>query len=129
MKAKIILRAIGFFAIFGLIQACYYDNPPPVEPISPEDVSFSTHILPIFDNGCNSSGCHDGSRAPNLLADEAWPALRDGYINTTVPEESILYKSVEYLSGADPMPPGGPKIPELDRQLILAWIQKGAPND
>jgi len=129
MKTLKHMAALAFIMLFTAFQSCYNDYPPPLEPINPEDVSFVTHILPIMDKSCNTANCHDGTTPPNLLGDNAWSALRNQYVNTTIPRESFLYKSVEYLPGGDPMPPGGPQIPELDRQLILAWIQNGAPND
>ena len=45
----------------------------------------------------------------------------------TFPEESILYISITDGIGGLLMPSGG--LSELDRQLILTWITKGAPND
>ncbi len=122
---------ILFFVFLMLsINACYYDNPPEIAPIEPEDVSFDTHLIPIFNSSCNTAGCHDGSREPDLSPDVAYNRLLEGgYVNLAVPEESILYKSVEFESGASGMPPGGPQLPEIDRIVILTWIQKGAPND
>lgn len=120
------------FLLIGLavIQSCYYDDPPPIQPIDPADVSYSTHIQPIFNSSCATSSCHDGTTAPNLLTASSWTDLRKGgYINTSVPEESSLYKAVAYLPKGVPMPPGGPQISELNQLLILAWIQNGAPND
>ncbi len=115
--------------LVSIFQSCYYDSPPPLQPINPEDVSFSTHILPIMAKSCSTSNCHDGTTAPNLLGERAWSELKSGFVNTTQPQNSSVYKAVEFLPGGDPMPPGGPQIPELDRQLILAWIQNGAPNN
>lgn len=124
--AAVLLLFLGL----AITQSCYYDEPPPVQPIDPKDVSFSTHILPIFSKSCATSSCHDGTTVPNLLNDNAWQELRKGgYINISVPEVSALYKDVAFLPGGVPMPPGGPKLSELDQLLILAWIQNGAPND
>ena len=112
------------------IQSCYYDDPPAIQPIDPASVSYTTHVVPILEKSCSTSSCHDGTSEPNLTTTVAWTNLRSGgFINTTIPEESYLYKSVSYLTGADPMPPGGPQIPEVDRQVILAWIQNGAPDN
>ena len=110
------------------LAACYYENPPEPLPIEPEDVSFSTHILPILVNSCALVECHDGTVPPDLSFDKAFNSLRSGgYCNSTFPKESILYKSVDYSGGLS-MPPSGQLSP-LDRELILIWIQKGAPND
>jgi len=112
----------------GIFFSCYYDNPPEPLPIDPEQVSFKTHILPILENSCSTSNCHDGTREPNLLNEVAYKNLTaGGYVNLLFPKESSLYKAVDFQENA--MPPGGPQLPALDIELILIWIQKGAPND
>lgn len=121
---------LAFVLLGGLVfmQSCYYDNPPKPIPFDCEDVSYSTHILPIFENSCSTTGCHDGSREPNLKPDVAWTELRNGgYINLLIPEESSLLKTVEFTE--NPMPPGGPQISELNRELILCWIMTGGLNN
>lgn len=128
-KVNYILAIMFMMSVAGIVS-CYYDEPPPVQPIDPESVSFSTHILPIFTRSCATSSCHDGTTPPKLLSETAWSELRKGgFLNISVPEESALYKDVSYLPGGVPMPPGGPKLPELDQILILAWIQNGAPDN
>lgn len=111
-----------------LFHSCYYDHPPEAAPIDPDEISFQTHIVPIFQKSCSTTNCHDGTTPPNLKADAAWRELQNGgHINLVLPTQSSLYRAVEYIE--NPMPPGGPQLPELDRQLILVWIQKGSPND
>ena len=113
-----------------IINGCYWDHPPVPEPIDPATVSFQGHILPILESKCATSFCHDGTKNPDLRADVAYNNIKaDGLINTTFPAESGLYKTVEWLPGIDPMPPGGPQISEKDRVLILAWIEGGARNN
>lgn len=109
-------------------QACYYENPPEPIPLDPEDVSFQTHVLPILVQSCAIELCHDGTEPPDLRADKAYNELRKGnYLNLTFPEESGLYRAVDYSGGLG-MPPSGQLSP-LDRELILIWITKGAPRD
>ena len=128
MKIKNIFGVI-LVAVLMTLSACYYDNPPEPEPLILDEISFSTHLVPILKNNCSTANCHDGTSKPNLLEEFAYDELIGGYVNTLFPEESILYKSVEFESGADPMPPGGPQLPELDREIIRLWIVKGAIND
>ena len=111
------------------IQSCYKDYPPAIQEIDPTTVSYNTHIVPVLETSCSTSSCHDGTTEPNLTTPVAWTNLKSGgFINTTIPEESYLYKSVSFLSGLS-MPPGGPQIPEVDQKVILAWIQNGALNN
>ena len=124
LKLLTILAGVVFF------NSCYYDHPPEPQPIDPETISFESHVIPILERSCSTVGCHDGSREPDLRSDVAYANIQaTGLVNLTFPEESGLYKTVEFLPGIAPMPPNGIKIPEVDRQIILAWIYKGALND
>lgn len=124
---RIILVAFAFLCAILILDACYYDNPPEPAPIDPEDVSFTTHILPILSSSCSVPFCHDGTKKPVLTPDVAYTELvGGGYVNLTFPEESKLFKAIQWQG--TPMPPDT-KLPEVDRQVILIWIQKGAPND
>ena len=111
-----------------LIESCYYDEPPQPLPFDCNEVSYSTHIIPIFEASCSTSGCHDGSRIPDLRSEVSWNKLvSGGYVNLVVPEESSLFKTVEYIE--NPMPPSGIQLSDLNRELILCWISEGALND
>lgn len=120
-----ILLLVGMLMVY----ACYYEYPPQPLPIDPDQVSFNTHILPLLVTKCATSQCHDGTKAPNLLAEEAHNSLTSGaYLNAVFPEESLLYKSINEGVGGLLMPPSG-SLSQLEKDLILVWIAKGAPND
>lgn len=126
---KTALKVALLFGIIIAVQACYYEEPPEPSPIKPEDVSFNTHVLPILVEKCATAECHDGTRIPDLRADVAYRELqKGGYYNVTFPEESILYISITDGIGGLLMPPSG-SLSQLDKDLILTWIVKGAPND
>lgn len=112
-----------------MVYSCYYEYPPQPLPIEPDQVSFNTHILPLLVTKCSTPQCHDGTREPNLLEDHAYNALRSGgYLNVTFPEQSLLYISLDEGVGGLIMPPSG-ELSQLDKDLILVWMAKGAPND
>ncbi len=120
-----IMRVAGVLCILFALNSCYWDNPPEPTPIDPSLISFNTHVMPIFNESCNMSGCHDDTHAPDLREENAWQAIHSGgYVNLTFPEESGLYKSV--VNGG--MPPVG-SLSETEKEVILAWIKKGALND
>lgn len=124
MRKAIFITAFLVGAVM-VIQSCYYEYPPEQIPYGPEDVSYKTHILPIFVEKCGTAKCHDGTIKPDLRAENALQEIRKGgYINTTFPEQSKLYLRVADGS----MPPSG-ALSNLDKDLILVWIGKGAPND
>ena len=116
--------------VFLLLGSCYYDDPPEPAEIDPELVYFNSNVLPIFTRACDSPGCHNvGEVPPDLTAENAYDELvGGGYVNTTLPESSILYLRVTGNSAGSLMPPAG-RLPQTDIDLILAWIKKGALND
>ena len=123
MKLKILSLVI---LLAGLITGCYYDVVKPADPNAPaQQVSYSGDLQPIWDASCAKSGCHDGAHDPLLTPAESYNALMaGGFVNTAIPNESILYQ--ELSSGS--MPPTG-KLPSSDIQMVLDWIKNGAPNN
>jgi hypothetical protein len=115
--------------LFGASLACvscYKDiNIPAVPPNSegpPQYVSYSAELSPFFDSNCSS--CHaPGGHKPYLTPDVSYNELvNGGYVNTTVPKESILYIKInstmqQYIPLAS------------DRQKVYDWIRNGAPNN
>jgi hypothetical protein len=131
MKAmqKIIGTIVLLAGMMFLTYSCYYEYPPTPLPIEPQDVSFNTHILPILVSKCSTPECHDGTRIPNLLPDQAYNSLKSGgYYNLTFPEDSRLYTAIDVGVEGLLMPPSG-SLSQLEKDLILIWISKGAPND
>jgi hypothetical protein len=125
---KNILHISAVVLSIFLFSSCYYDHPPEGLPFGCDEVSYSTHIVPILEAYCSTSGCHDGSVKPDLRENVSWNSLvSGGFVNLTVPEASILYEDVEFIG--NPMPIGGAQLSELNRQLILCWISEGAKNN
>lgn len=127
-KQNISIIVAGVLLVF-MAGSCYYDAT--LEPLTPEvttDVSFSKDILPIFNQSCNSSGCHNaGGTAPDLSPANAYNALVSGnYINIASPEQSELYRWMRGQGGL-PMPLSGPNAGY--NATVLAWIQQGAKNN
>jgi hypothetical protein len=119
-----------FPLVFMLFCAgCYYDSyvMPEISEIT-TDVSFSKDIIPIFNQSCNSAGCHNmGGIPPDLSPTNAYNALKSGnYINASSAENSELY---QWMIGqrALPMPLSGPN--QNYNAYVLAWIKQGALNN
>jgi hypothetical protein len=115
------------FTVIGLaaMQSCQYDWLDPIDPVIPDVVSYSADIQPIFDNSCNSSGCHStGGVSPDLTPANSYNDLMaKGMVNVSAPESSRLYtKSATGGSMNKYCQPGDP-------DLILKWIQDGALNN
>jgi hypothetical protein len=90
----------------------------------PQAVSYKNELAPMFNSNCALSGCHvTGGHKPYLTTDVSYQQLvNGGYVNTSIPKESILYKMVngemaQYLPSPD------------YKQKIYDWIRNGAPNN
>lgn len=126
---KIIGFAIISVVIF-LLAGCYKDKTilfDTGEEIT-RTVSFSNDIIPIFNNSCNSSGCHNtGGISPDLSGTNAFTMITTGgYLNVSSAESSELYLWMAGKKGT-PMPVSG--INKDYNALILAWIKQGANNN
>jgi hypothetical protein len=126
MKKNLIYLVVVLL-IATCLNACYYDEVATFEGV-PTNVSLKNDVQPIFDRDCNMSGCHDSgpSHSPSLVKENAYQAITSGgYVNTTDPENSVLYLSVN----GGGMPAGRPPLSENDKKLILGWITDGARNN
>ncbi|MEI7981875.1 MAG: hypothetical protein WCI71_09480 [Bacteroidota bacterium] len=125
-------KLINFISIFLgilLISACEYtvvtpDVPPPPPP--GDSTSFSLKVQPIFDAGCNRSGCHSGKVPPDLRQGKSYESLMSMEPETVIPFDganSELYKVVQ--PGGSMAPYGNP----TDNAIIKFWIDEGAKNN
>jgi hypothetical protein len=118
------LPATAIFFTVLLLSSCEYEQR---EPISVEDlpevISFQEHIIPIFNQSCNTSACHGGSVPPDLTPDNAYFDLTSGnYLDLDNPENSSFYIKITDGSMAG-------YATDLDRAFILKWIEQGAPEN
>lgn len=125
---RLILYA-GLILALGLgLTGCYKDTILPdtlVDPDGePQYVSYKTDLAPLFEKNCALAGCHvSGAHKPYLKLTESYVQIaNNGYVNTGVPKQSILYNFIngemkEYIPAA------------ADRQKVYDWIRNGAPNN
>ncbi|MCB0551619.1 MAG: cytochrome c [Phaeodactylibacter sp.] len=92
-------------------------------------VSFAEEIIPLFNQSCNFSGCHNtGGAAPDLTPANAYEALINGsYINTETPGDSELMQWLLGNGGRQVMPING-KDDEIVSK-VLTWITQGAKDN
>jgi hypothetical protein len=126
---KRVLIFIGLIFTMGIyLTSCYKDVILPETTLDPDGtpqaVSFTTDLAPLFNTSCAVAGCHvSGGHKPYLSTDESYQQLiNGGFVNTTVPKASILYIQVngdmkEHIPNA------------ADRQKVYDWIRNGAPNN
>lgn len=119
-------KLLWSFFVALLAASCYYDAILPPEIAG--DISFSEDIIPIFNQSCNSAGCHNtGGIPPDLTPANAYNALISGnYLNVASPENSELYLWMRGERALD-MPLSGPNA--TYNATVLAWIRQGALNN
>ena len=99
-----------------------------LEAIPQADISYSKDIYPILESRCGK--CHMGSFTSENLNMETYDSLMAGSQNGAVivagnAKESLLARKI--LKGE--MPKRGPKLTPAQVQIIIDWINAGAPNN
>ncbi|MEI6049133.1 MAG: c-type cytochrome domain-containing protein [Bacteroidota bacterium] len=88
-------------------------------------VCFERDVLPIFQNNCAISGCHDGGRESRMALDNYTDISRS--VVPGNPDASSLYKVIIATWGESKMPPSQPLSLE-NRTIIRIWIEQGAAS-
>ncbi len=91
-------------------------------------VSFQRDVLPILTQVCVK--CHGGEKTQKSLVLKSYDDLMQGSENGPVvapsdPGKSVLVDMIDQGK----MPKNGPKLLPKQIQLIIDWIQAGAPNN
>ena len=99
-----------------------------LEAIPQADISYSKDVYPILESRCGK--CHMGSFTSKNLNMETYDSLMAGSQNGAVivagnAKESLLARKI--LKGE--MPKRGPKLTPAQVQIIIDWINAGAPNN
>ena len=99
-------------------------------PLPDENVSYSEHIQPIFNNHCNNTGCHNSADAAGDIRLTSYGELFASpfMVIPFAPDESTLYLSVSGQTVNIMPPPYGNTFPLNDNQIngIRVWILEGA---
>ena len=99
-----------------------------LEAIPQANISYSKDIYPILESRCGK--CHMGSFTSENLNMETYDSLMAGSQNGAVivagnAKESLLARKI--LKGE--MPKRGTKLTSAQVQIIIDWINTGAPNN
>ncbi len=111
------------FVIFSLLfhSSCTHE---PVDFSQLDTVCFNSQIMPLIQNSCGITGCHDG-----VSAEEGFNATSYETILQVVtpgnPKGSKLYHVITDIWSENFMPPDYP-LSIVDRNLIQVWIAQGA---
>ena len=119
------LKIFSISCVLGIFMllSCEYEKREPFDPDSiPEDISYSEHVQPIFDNKC--AECHPGLAPPDLTPANSYFDLTNGnYLDLDNPENSYFY---EKITGNGSM---AIYANDEDRAIILRWIEQGAQEN
>lgn len=125
---KLLINVLLIAATGFILTGCYKDVILPEAAVDPDGppqpVSYNNELKPLFNTSCALAGCHvSGAHKPYLNTDISFNQIvNGGFINTTVPKESILYQKIngemkEYIPSA------------VNRQKVYDWIRLGAQNN
>lgn len=111
--------AIVFAAIVFTQYGCKHD------PEGFSDVCFESEVLPIFQNNCAVSGCHNQETALGDLVLDSYDHIMAQGITAGDAKNSRIYKAISRNIGI--MPPGR-RLSGNQIALIYSWIQGGSQN-
>ena len=130
MKRIIIYTTVLLVAMMGLTN-CYKDIIPPElgsgpDDLPPQQVSFQSELVPIFNANCALSGCHvSGAHVPYLNNGVSYSQILNGnFVNLANPKESKLYQMIK-----GDMAQYMPAPVKTNTQKVYDWIRNGAPNN
>ena len=110
------------------ISSCQKEYFVPIPTTIPDSVSFSANVIPVFNEHCNSAGCHNtGGISPDLSPENAYDDLYlYSLVDTLDPVSSVLYTRM--ISTSRPMPPSV-VLKNGEPELVLKWTEQGGLNN
>lgn len=138
MKMKVIerfkklSREIAFVAALCAVSVACDDNlvSNPEDIVFPADnVSYADHVQPLFNVGCNFSGCHSDASQAGFIRLTSWTYLFDtpGMVIPGKPNNSSLYQVVS--GDLAHVASFQARINDNHIQGIFTWIEEGAKNN
>jgi len=119
-KINVSLTLLGILTFIAWITSCTHNANISDLP----EICFEGEVLPIFQNSCAISGCHDGQgRGDSHLILNNYADIVAG-VTPGNPKSSRIYQAIIAKGGEGQMPPAQPL--SLDnRTIIRVWIEQG----
>lgn len=122
---------VGIVLLFSFVLIGCNDD----DPVGPnDDVSFSEHVLPIFQqNHCLD--CHGATLQENNLRVDSVAELLEGGDSgpAVIPGDADGSLLIQQMSDDPPlgnrMPLGFPPVPQNQQNTIRTWINEGAQDN
>lgn len=118
MKTFLFLSFIGGLVVFS---SCTHETT--LQPNLEETVYFNTQVLPMFQNTCAVSGCHNSATKKDGYDLSNYASIVSKGIIPGDATKSLIYKTITGESKL--MPPNNP-LPIDQRTLVKLWIDQGA---
>lgn len=133
-NAIVPITLIGLFLLLATLlvgfSGCDTGATEPEDILFPEDdVSYARHVQPLFDLGCNFSGCHNGTDRGGGLALVRYIDLfsRPGLV---IPGDSATSLLVQVIGSRQPHTYPINRIISADQARGVAlWVEEGASNN
>ena len=110
-----------YIVIFVLLISAFCTHEPDLTDFP--EICFTSEILPVFQNSCSMTGCHEGSGESGYILN-SYSGIMAG-ISPGNPSGSKLYEAITTAGGEKKMPPDQPLSKE-NRTKIMIWITQGA---
>lgn len=129
---SVLITGLAFFLLPGckdLNSTVGGDSPSNVV-FPTRNVSYQTHLQPLFDQACNSESCHGEGSHPSPLKLTSWGntvIVTPGVVVVGKPDASTLVLRIQGNGGI--MPPFGNRLNDNQINGIRTWIVEGAKNN
>ena len=120
--AQIVLSLLLIFSSVSFLS-CSHE---PADFLLNDTICFDTQVLPLLQNSCGTTGCHDAETAEEGFMVIGYESIITA-VNPGEPRKSKLYTSTTNIWSDDMMPPDNPLSAE-QRNIIQIWILQGAKN-
>lgn len=108
---------ILLLAIAGFVSCAKHKTPEPGTVVIVDTISFSQFVLPLFQENCATSGCHDAGTASGSYA-------FDGYANISANSMDALH-AMKGEDNFEQMPQGSAALSDTLIAKFQAWISQG----
>lgn len=122
MKERRIIKLMAIAMV--ALSACYYDSEEDLYPASQcntTNMSFNTHIAPIFQRNCYA--CHSAAANTGNITLEGHDKVMQHVTS------GRLLGAIRHEAGFQPMPQGAAQLINCDISKIEQWIAQGAPDN
>ncbi|MDZ7345121.1 MAG: YncE family protein, partial [candidate division KSB1 bacterium] len=132
------LLTVSIFSLFTVLS-CSHEITQPETPIESidyariDEIVYSKHIQPIFDQKCMSASCHNSVDRANGLELTSWESLIRGsnFGEVIISGNAERSHLIEHVTGKSKprMPLGRDPLPDNVIHFLRRWINAGAKND